>query len=59
MAGEQEKSKRFKNLAEFYPYYKSEHQQTVSMSVLLLVHHSAAAALLLLFAMPVNHFNQP
>jgi hypothetical protein len=52
MAEDQEKSKCFKTLAEFYPYYKSEHHQTVSMlhllllrfSAILLAHYAAAAA---------------
>jgi hypothetical protein len=35
MAEDQGKPTRFRTLAEFYPYYKSEHQQTVSMLLLL------------------------
>jgi hypothetical protein len=53
MAEDQGKPKRFRTLAEFYPYYKSEHQQTVSM--LLLLRLFSAIVLLLLPLLLLMH----
>jgi hypothetical protein len=44
MAEEQGKAeRRYKNLAEFYPYYKSEHQQTVRCVAAVQQQHSLSA----------------